>query len=62
MNINTLINNIGAGDAATSNNTFNSVMQDKMNVALNIKKQEVASSMYGAETPTIQEPEADADV
>jgi hypothetical protein len=43
-----LIDNIQMGDAQTSNNTFNSVMAVKMNVALDDRKAEVAQAMYAA--------------
>ena len=54
-----LIDNIKTGDAQTSNNTFNSIMQDKLISALDSHKQEVASKMYGAsnDTPAEVEPE-----
>jgi len=68
-----LIDNIKTGDAQQSNNTFNSIMQDKILSALDNHKQEVASKMYGAsdDTPAVEEPavetetgevEANADV
>jgi hypothetical protein len=62
MNTENLINNISSGDAQSSNNTFNSVMADKMNAALDIRKQEVASSMYGMETPKEEEIATDGNV
>jgi len=53
-----LIDNIKTGDARTSNNTFNSIMQDKLIDALDTHKQEVASKMYGAtnDSPAVEEP------
>jgi len=68
-----LIDNIKTGDARQSNNTFNSIMQDKIISALDNHKQEVASKMYGAsnDAPAVEEPavetetgevEANADV
>ena len=53
-----LIDNIKTGDAQQSNNTFNSIMQDKIISALDNHKQEVASKMYGAsnDTPAVEEP------
>ena len=68
-----LIDNIKTGDAQQSNNTFNSIMQDKLVSALDNHKQEVASKMYGAsdDAPAVEEPavetetvevEANADV
>jgi len=53
-----LIDNIKTGDAQTSNNTFNSIMQDKLISALDSHKQEVASKMYGAtnDAPAVEEP------
>ena len=59
MTTRTLIDNIKTGDAQKSNNTFNSIMQDKLISALDSHKQEVASKMYGAsnDTPAEVEPE-----
>ena len=53
-----LIDNIKMGDAQKSNNTFNSIMQDKLISALDSHKQEVASKMYGAtnDAPAVEEP------
>ena len=73
MNTRELIDNIKSGDAQSSNNTFNSIMHDKLIDALDNHKQEVASKMYGASdnAPAVEEPametetgevEADADV
>jgi hypothetical protein len=73
MNTRELIDNIKSGDAQASNNTFNSIMHDKLIDALDNHKQEVASKMYGASdnAPAVEEPametetgevEADADV
>lgn len=73
MSTRDLIDNIKSGDAQASNNTFNSIMHDKLIDALDTHKQEVASKMYGAsdDTPAVEEPametetgevEADADV
>ena len=73
MSTRELIDNIKSGDAQSSNNTFNSIMHDKLIDALDNHKQEVASKMYGAsdDTPAVEEPametetgevEADADV
>ena len=58
MSTNKLIDNIKKGDAQKSNNTFNSIMQDKILGALDNHKQEVASKMYGAsnDTPAVEEP------
>lgn len=58
MSTRTLIDNIKTGDAQKSNNTFNSIMQDKILSALNNHKQEVASKMYGAtnDAPAVEEP------
>jgi hypothetical protein len=55
MQITDLIDNIQKGDAQTSNNTFNSLMADKINSALNDRKQEIASSMYS--TPEVADVE-----
>jgi hypothetical protein len=73
MSTKDLIDNIKSGDAQASNNTFNSIMHDKLIGALDTHKQEVASKMYGAsdDAPAVEEPametetgevEADADV
>jgi hypothetical protein len=58
MSTRNLINNIKKGDAQKSNNTFNSIMKDKIIGALDMYKQEVASKMYGAsnDTPVVEEP------
>ena len=59
-----LIDNIKTGDAQTSNNTFNSIMHDKLIDALDNHKQEVASKMYGAsdDAPAVEEPAAETEV
>ena len=73
MSTRELIDNIKTGDAQSSNNTFNSIMHDKLIDALDNHKQEVASKMYGAsdDAPAAEEPavetetrevEANADV
>ena len=73
MSTRELIDNIKTGDAQQSNNTFNSIMQDKLISALDNHKQEVASKIYGAsdDAPAVEEPavetetgevEANADV
>ena len=58
MSTKELIDNIKKGDAMKSNNTFNSIMHDKILDALDSHKQEVASKMYGAsnDTPAVEEP------
>ena len=58
MRTSKLIDNIKKGDAQKSNNTFNSIMHDKILDALDSHKQEVASKMYGAsnDTPVAEEP------
>ena len=59
MSTRNLINNIKKGDAQKSNNTFNSIMKDKILGALDNHKQEVASKMYGASNDTpaaVEEP------
>ena len=58
MTTRTLIDNIKQGDAQKSNNTFNSMMHDKLVTALDAHKQVVASKMYGATTdaPVAEEP------
>lgn len=62
MNTLDLIDNIRMGDAQMSNNTFNSLMADKMNVALDLKRTDVANSMYEVEATPIEEPASDTDV
>ena len=61
MSTKELIDNIKKGDAQKSNNTFNSIMQDKILGALDTHKTEVASKMYGAsdDTPVAEEPAAE---
>jgi len=58
MSTKDLIDNIKKGDAQKSNNTFNSIMHDKILDALDTHKTEVASKMYGAsnDTPVADEP------
>ena len=64
MSTRELIDNIKTGDAQTSNNTFNSIMHDKLINALDNHKQEVASKMYGAsdDAPAVEEPAAETEV
>jgi len=64
MSTRDLIDNIKTGDAQTSNNTFNSIMHDKLIDALDNHKQEVASKMYGAsdDAPAVEEPDAETEV
>ena len=64
MSTRDLIDNIKTGDAQTSNNTFNSIMHDKLIDALDNHKQEVASKMYGAsdDAPADEEPAAETEV
>jgi hypothetical protein len=57
MRTSKLIDNIKQGDAQKSNNTFNSIMQDKILDALDTHKQQVASKMYGASNDTPKEEE-----
>lgn len=49
MSIKGLINNVKSGDVQSSNNSFNSIMADKINTALDAERQNVASKMYGVE-------------
>ena len=57
-----LIDALAASKTADANNTFNSLMQDKISAALDARKIEVANSVYnGIETEIQQEP-ADAEV
>ena len=64
MSTRDLIDNIKTGDAQTSNNTFNSIMHDKLIDALDNHKQEVASKIYGAsnDAPAVEEPAAETEV
>ena len=64
MSTRDLIDNIKTGDAQKSNNTFNSIMHDKLIDALDTHNQEVASKMYGAsdDTPAVEEPAAETEV
>ena len=64
MSTRELIDNIKTGDAQSSNNTFNSIMHDKLIDALDNHKQEVASKMYGAsdDAPAVEEPAAETEV
>jgi len=64
MSTRDLIDNIKTGDAQSSNNTFNSIMHDKLIDALDNHKQEVASKMYGAsdDAPAVEEPAAETEV
>ena len=58
MSTRDLIDNIKKGDAQKSNNTFNSIMHDKIIDALDTHKQDVASILYGAsnDSPVAEEP------
>ena len=60
MDINNLIDAIQKGDVQDSNNNFNSLRNDKINVALDTHKQEIAGQLYG--TAEVEEPTQDADV
>ena len=64
MSTRTLIDNIKTGDAQKSNNTFNSIMHDKIIDALDNHKQEVASKLYGAsdDTPAVEDTTAETEV
>ena len=64
MSTRDLIDNIKTGDAQSSNNTFNSIMHDKLIDALDNHKQEVASKMYGAsdDAPAVEEPATETEV
>jgi hypothetical protein len=62
MSISDLINNISQGDVATSNNEFNSIMADKMNAALDLERQNVASTMYGSEEEPVAEVEPEMEM
>ncbi|MBI33509.1 MAG: hypothetical protein CMD98_06555 [Gammaproteobacteria bacterium] len=60
MSIDELIGNVKKGDVQSSNNSFNTLMADKINSALDGKRQEIAQGMYGEEVP-VEEP-ADTEV
>jgi hypothetical protein len=64
MSTRDLIDNIKTGDAQKSNNTFNSIMHDKIMSALDNQKQEVASKLYGAsdDAPDVEEPAPETEV
>ena len=48
MDINGLVDAIQSGDVQDSNNAYNDLMSDKINDALDAKRQEIANSMYVA--------------
>jgi|21_taG_2_1085346.scaffolds.fasta_scaffold144744_2 hypothetical protein len=56
MNVNDLILNLKDGDNVAANNSFNSVMADKLTAALDAKKIEVASTMVQRNDPEVEEP------
>tara|TARA_R110000796_G_scaffold65445_1_gene151115 strand:+ start:5313 stop:5471 length:159 start_codon:yes stop_codon:yes gene_type:complete len=45
MNVADLIDNLQSDDNVSANNTFNSIIADKLQVAIDSKKIEVASSL-----------------
>lgn len=58
-----LIAALASGKTSAANNTFNSIMQDKISAALDARKIEIANSVYnGVEINTEQEISTDADV
>jgi uncharacterized membrane-anchored protein len=61
MSIQDLINNVKSGDVQSSNNSFNSIMADKINAALDTQKQDVASRLFGSDTEVESEVEADVE-
>lgn len=63
MSIEDLINNVKSGDVQSSNNSFNSIMANKINAALDTERRQVASKMYGEEEiETEIEAEAETEV
>ena len=63
MRIEGLINNVKSGDVQSSNNSFNSIMANKINAALDTERRQVASKMYGEEEiETEIEAEAETEV
>ena len=59
MSIENLINNVKSGDVQSSNNSFNSIMADKINSALDTERKQVASKMYGVEEDPEMETETE---
>ena len=55
MSIENLINNLQAGDNVGASNAFNDIISDKLQVALDTKKIEVASSLVTRKAPSEQE-------
>jgi len=58
--VNDLINYVGSGEMSNASVTFNDIMADKFNAALDAKKVELANSMAGVEAE--DEYEADDEV
>jgi len=57
--IDDLINKIIDGDNIGAQGDFNSIIADKINTVIDLKKQEVARSIYGQETQ--EEPVEDSE-
>lgn len=47
METSNLVDAIQSGDVQNSNNTFNELMADKINDALNAHKKDIAGQIYG---------------
>lgn len=56
-----LIDALAGGKTADANNTFNSLMQDKISAALDARKIEIANDVYNG-VATLQQEPVDADV
>lgn len=60
--VNDLINALKGGDMSTTNVTFASLMQDKMNAAMDARKVQLAQTMVGAGPKTeVEEEETEDD-
>ena len=56
-----LIDALAGSKTADANNTFNSIMQDKISAALDARKIEIANDVYNG-VETLQQEPVDADV
>jgi hypothetical protein len=59
--VNDLINALKSGDMSTSNVTFASLMQDKMNAVMDARKVQLAQTMVGVSPETEAEEEETED-
>jgi len=62
QSIDDLINKIIDGDNTSAMNNFNSIISDKINTTLDLKKQEVAQSIYGYEPQEDSEESSEEEV